>query len=90
MRASRCAAVGVVTKGVDVHATLGVGVVASDVPADGGRVGLGGLLKGDSTSDLGVTADDANCRRPKAKCQRAVPEGQGKGSVAKARCYKER
>lgn len=26
------AAIGVITKGVDVHATLGIGVVAGDVP----------------------------------------------------------
>ena len=32
MRASRSAAVGVVPKGVDVHATLSVGIVAGDVP----------------------------------------------------------
>lgn len=54
------AAVGVVTEGVDVHATLGVGVVASDVPRDGGRGRLGSLLKGDGSGDLGVTSDDSN------------------------------
>ena len=54
------AAVGVVTKGVDVHATLGIGVVAGDVPRDSGRGGLGSLLKGDGSGDLGVTTDDSN------------------------------
>ena len=60
MRASRGAAVGVVAKGVDVHATLGVGVMAGDVPGDGGRGGLRLLLEDDGAGDLGVTADDSN------------------------------
>lgn len=60
VRTSRGASVGVVTKGVDVHATLGVGIMASNVPGDGGGVRLGSLLEGNSTGDLGVTTDDAN------------------------------
>ena len=60
MRAGRGAAVGVVTEGVDVHATLSVGIVAGDVPCDGGAGGLGGLLEGDGTGDLGVTTEDSN------------------------------
>lgn len=63
MRAGRRAAVGVVTKGVDVEATLGVGVVASDVPGDGGGSRLRLLHKGDGAGDLGVTTDDSNCMR---------------------------
>lgn len=58
VRAGRGAAVGVVTKGVDVHATLGIGVVASDIPANSGGLRLGGLLKGDSASNLGVTTNN--------------------------------
>lgn len=54
------AAVGVVTELVDVEATLGVGVVAGDVPGDGGGVALSSLLKGDSAGDLGVSTDDSN------------------------------
>lgn len=56
----RGAAVGVVSEGVDVHATLGIGVVAGDIPSDfgGGRLRL--LLEGDGTADLGVTTDDGN------------------------------
>ena len=54
------AAVGVVTKGVDVHATLGVGVAAGDVPGDLGGLVLGVLLKGDGAGNLGVTTDDAD------------------------------
>lgn len=60
MGASRGAAVGVVTKLVDVDATLGVGIVAGDVPCDGGGGGFGGLLKGDRAGNLGVTADEGN------------------------------
>ena len=60
MRASGGAAVGVVTKGVDVHTTLSVGIVTSDVPRDGGVGRLGSLLKGDGAGDLGVTTEDSN------------------------------
>ena len=41
MRASAGAAVGVVTELMDVHATLGGGVGAFDVVADGCRAGFG-------------------------------------------------
>jgi len=54
------AAVGVVAEGVDVHATLGVGVVAGDIPGDGGGGRLRGLLEGDGAADLRVTTDDGN------------------------------
>ncbi|KAH8711077.1 hypothetical protein HC256_007906 [Beauveria bassiana] len=60
VRASRGAAVGVVTKGVDVEAALRVGVVARDVPGDGGGSRLGLLLKGDSTGNLGVATKDTD------------------------------
>lgn len=60
VRASRGAAVGVVAEGVDVEAALGVGVLASNVPGDGSGSRLGFLLKGDSSTNLGVTAEDAN------------------------------
>lgn len=62
MRASRGAAIGVVTEGVDVHATLGAGVVAGDIPDDLGGGGLGLLLEGNLASDLGVTTEDSNWR----------------------------
>ena len=67
MRAGRRAAVGVVTKGVDVEAPLGVGVVAGDIPGDGGGSRLGLLHEGDGTGDLGVTTDDSNYR-PTDRC----------------------
>ena len=63
MRASTSAAVGVVTELMDVHATLGVGVVACDIPGDGGGRGLGGLLKCHMASDLGVSSKDRNYKR---------------------------
>lgn len=60
MRAGRGAAVGVVAKGVDVDATLSVGVVAGDVPGDGGGSGLGLLLKSDGALDVGVTTENSD------------------------------
>jgi hypothetical protein len=60
VRTGRGAAVGVVAEGVDVEATLGVGVVAGNVPADGGRGVLGLLLEDDGAGDLGVTTEDGN------------------------------
>lgn len=60
VRTSGGAAVGVVTELVDMEATLGVGVVALDVPRDGGGRVLVGLLEGDSAGDLGVTTEDSN------------------------------
>jgi hypothetical protein len=44
-----------------VEATLCVGVVAGDVPRDGGGLRLRGLLEGDGAGDLGVTTDNSNC-----------------------------
>jgi hypothetical protein len=60
---SRGAAVGVVAKGVDVHATLSVGVVARDVPGDGRLRVLVGLLKGDGSLDVRVSANDSDWRQ---------------------------
>ena len=54
------AAVRVVTKLMDVHATLGIGVVAGDIPCDGSWGGLGGLFEGDGSSDLRITPDGSN------------------------------
>jgi len=61
VRTGAGAAVGVVAKLVDVHATLGVGVVPGDVPGDGGGRGLGGLLEGHLAGDLGVSSEDGDC-----------------------------
>lgn len=62
VRTGRGAAVGVVAKGVNVESALGVGVVAADVPGDGGRGRLGLLLEDDGAGDLGVTTEDGNCK----------------------------
>lgn len=68
VRAGRGAAVGVVTKGVDVEATLCVGVVAGDVVGDGGRGTLRGLLEDDGAGDLGVSSEDSDCGERLARC----------------------
>lgn len=60
MGTSGGAAVGVVTEGVNVEAALGVGVVAGDIPANGGGSGLGLLLEGDGTRHLGVTTENSD------------------------------
>jgi hypothetical protein len=60
MGPSARAAVGVVAKGVHVHATLGVGVVASDVVGDGGGGGFAGLLEGYGALDVRVSAEDGD------------------------------
>lgn len=62
MRSGRGASVGVVAELVDVHSTLGVGIVAADVVGDGGWGRLRGLLKGHGAFDLRVSSDDGDCR----------------------------
>jgi len=59
VRAGRRAAVCVIAKGVNVHTTLSIGIVARDVEGDGGGIGLRGLLESDSALNVGVTAE--NC-----------------------------
>lgn len=65
VRASGGAAVGVVTELVNVESTLSVGVVAGNVPGDGGRGTLGSLLEGDGAGDLSVTTEDSNWKETK-------------------------
>lgn len=60
MRPSGCASIGVVTKGMDVHATLSVGIVAGDIPRHSRLGALGGLLESDGALDIGVAAEDSN------------------------------
>ena len=60
MRASGCAAVCVVTELVDVHASLGVGIVATDVPCYISWGRLGGLFEGDGALDVRVTSQNSN------------------------------
>lgn len=60
MWASAGAAVGVVAELVDVHSTLGGGVVALYVVGDGCGGLFGSLLKGDGALDIGVTTENGN------------------------------
>jgi hypothetical protein len=59
------AAVGVVTELVNVESTLSVGVVAGDVPGDGGGGTFVSLLEGDGAGNLSVTTEDSNCKERK-------------------------
>ena len=61
VRSSRGAAVGVVAKGVDMHTTLSVGIVAGDIVGDGCWCVLVGLLEGHGALDIGVTSKNSNC-----------------------------
>jgi hypothetical protein len=54
------ASVGVVAEGVDMHAALGVGVVAGDVPRHRGGARLRGLLERHGAFDIGVSTNDGN------------------------------
>jgi hypothetical protein len=60
MGASGCAAIGVVTKLMNMHATLSIGIISGDVPCDGGWGGLGGLLECNSSGDLRITSQGCN------------------------------
>jgi len=61
VRSSRGATVGIVAKGVNMHATLRIGVMALDIPGDLGGRGLGILLERDRSGDLRVASNDADC-----------------------------
>lgn len=82
VRAGRGAAVGVVAKGVDVEATLGVGVIAGDVVGDGGRGTLRGLLEDDGAGDLGVSSEDSNCSSSLADGSRRFKRTPGCDAIA--------
>lgn len=60
MRTSGCASVGVITKCMDVHAALGIGIVTGDVPCDRSRGGFVILFESDGSGDLGVSTDGSN------------------------------
>ena len=66
--ACRCAAIGVVTELVDVHATLSIGVVAGNVVGDGGGGGFVRLFEGHLARDLGVSSEDGDC----VQCQHGI------------------
>ena len=54
------AAVGVVTELVNVHSTLGIGVVAPNIEGDKGGGGLGLLGESHGTGDIRVTTENGN------------------------------
>ena len=60
MRSGACAAVGVITEGVYMHATLGAGIVAGHIPRDRGLGALGLLLEGDGALDVGVSTENGD------------------------------
>ena len=62
MRASGGAAISIIAELMDVHASLGVGVVAGDVVGDCGRGAFVGLLEGHLAGDLGVSSNNGDCR----------------------------
>ena len=55
------AAIGVVAEGVDVHAALGVGIVALDVVGDCCLGALGGLFESYCALDIGVSTENGDC-----------------------------
>jgi len=57
------ATIGIVTKLVDVHATLSIGVVASDIPCNGSWGGFRFLLEGNGAGNLRVTSEGCNYNR---------------------------
>lgn len=62
MRPGRSAAIGIVAKGMDVHASLGVGIAAIDVPRDCRLCILGRLFKVDDAFDIRVASKHCNCQ----------------------------
>lgn len=60
MRPGRGTAVRVIPELMDMHASLGVGVVARDVVHDLGRARLGLLLERHGALDFGVSAQDGD------------------------------
>lgn len=55
------AAIGIVAEGVDVDATLSVGIIACNVPGDGSFGSLGFLLEGHGALDVAITTEDCDC-----------------------------
>ncbi len=66
VRSRACASIGIIPKGVHVHAAFGVGVVACNVPWDGRRGVLAALLKGNSALDVRVSTQDGDYNSPLA------------------------
>jgi hypothetical protein len=60
MRAGGGAAVGVVTKCMDMKAALGIGLVASDIVRDLGRCQFRLLLENDGAADIYIPTKNAD------------------------------
>ncbi len=60
VRASRCAAVGVITELVNVEASQSIGIITADVVCDRGWGGFGRLLESNSATDLAVTSEECD------------------------------
>lgn len=56
----RGAAVCVVSEGVNVHASLGIGVIAGNVPGNSSLAGFGLLLKRHGAFDVGVSTENGH------------------------------
>ena len=54
------ASIRVVSELVNVHATLSIGILAGDIPADGGGRGFGLLLERHLSGDLGISSNDGD------------------------------
>ena len=67
MRAGAGAAVGVVAELMDMYASLRRRIIAGDIIGDGRGRGFGRLLKGDGTTDGGVTTKDCDCSQRNSK-----------------------
>ena len=63
MGSGRGASICVIAELVDVHAALGIRVVAGNVPCNGRRGRLVSLLEGNSTGNLRVASNKCNYRR---------------------------
>lgn len=61
MGSGRSASVGVVAELMDVEATLGIWVLATDIERDAGGGALASLFEGYGALDIGVTSNNSNC-----------------------------
>lgn len=83
VRSSAGAAVGVVSEGVNVHATLRVGVVTGNVPFNGRGRCLAVLGEGDGALDVGVTTENGNC----SSSAMVSAEGHGGAPTVSSPCH---
>ncbi len=56
-------AISIVTELVDVHATLGIGIVTTDVEGNGSWGRLVGLFESDDSANFGITTKDCDWKR---------------------------